>query len=81
MRGGHEVVAPLAAGAGARAQLSNQQATDSLGEDRRVGFRGAAPIAAVKSDLPIKLSIRSLTSPHPTRAHAGRIAGASRGEF
>ena len=51
MRGGHEAVAPLAAAAGARAQLSNQQATDSLGEDRRVGFRGAAPIA-LSTDAP-----------------------------
>ena len=51
MRGGHEVVAPLAAGAGARAQLSNQQATDSLGEDRCFGFRGGAPIA-LSTDAP-----------------------------
>lgn len=52
MRGGHEVVAPLAAGAGARAQLSNQQATDSLGEDTRVGFRGEAPIESAGVTYP-----------------------------
>ena len=56
MRGGHEVVAPLAAGAGARAQLSNQQATDSLGEDTRVGFRGEAPIESARSNLPIRMA-------------------------
>jgi hypothetical protein len=49
VRGGHEAVAPLAAAAGARAQPSNQQATDSLGEDRRVGFRRAAPHRALKT--------------------------------
>ena len=56
----HEAVAPLAAAAGARAQPSNRQATDSLGEDRSVGAlasaerRASRSQDAARSDLPKK---------------------------